>query len=122
MFFTFWGLSVIKRSDKVRAKKDIMGRIFGMMLPHDSRKLSLSKMNFAGAGPAMMKGRMAAKKIAQLETMIADALRAGVKMTACQMSMDIMGVTREELIDGVEIGGVASYLDSSDSSNLNLFV
>jgi peroxiredoxin family protein len=96
--------------------------MFGMMLPKDSGRLSLSKMNFGGIGAAMMKGRMSAKKIDQLETMIEGALKAGVGMTACQMSMDIMGVTREELMDGVEIGGVASYLDAADSSSLNLFV
>jgi NADPH-dependent 2,4-dienoyl-CoA reductase/sulfur reductase-like enzyme/peroxiredoxin family protein/TusA-related sulfurtransferase/rhodanese-related sulfurtransferase len=122
MFFTFWGLSVIKRREKVGAKKDFMGKMFGMMLPRNSTELSLSKMNFAGAGPAMMKGRMKAKKIEQLETMIEEALKAGVRMTACQMSMDIMGVKREELMEGVEIGGVASYLDASDSANLNLFI
>jgi len=122
MFFTFWGLSVIKRRERTRAPKDIMGRMFGMMLPKNSGKLSLSKMNFGGIGAAMMKGRMKAKKIDQLETMIEGALKAGVRMTACQMSMDIMGVAREELMDGVEIGGVASYLDAADSSTLNLFV
>jgi NADPH-dependent 2,4-dienoyl-CoA reductase/sulfur reductase-like enzyme/peroxiredoxin family protein/TusA-related sulfurtransferase/rhodanese-related sulfurtransferase len=122
MFFTFWGLSVIKRRDKPRVAKDVMGRMFGMMLPKDSGRLSLSKMNFGGLGAAMMKGRMGAKKIDQLETMIEAALKAGVRMTACQMSMDIMGVAREELMDGVEIGGVASYLDAADSSSLNLFV
>jgi NADPH-dependent 2,4-dienoyl-CoA reductase/sulfur reductase-like enzyme/peroxiredoxin family protein/TusA-related sulfurtransferase/rhodanese-related sulfurtransferase len=122
MFFTFWGLSVIKRRDKPRVAKDLMSRMFGMMLPKDSGRLSLSKMNFGGIGAAMMKGRMSAKKIDQLETMIEGALKAGVRMTACQMSMDIMGVSREELMDGVEIGGVASYLDAADSSSLNLFV
>lgn len=122
MFFTFWGLSVIKRREKVRARKDFIGRIFGMMLPGNSTRLSLSKMNFGGSGAAMMKSRMEAKKIAQLETMIEDARKAGVRMTACQMSMDIMGVAGEELMDGVEIGGVASYLDASDSANLNLFI
>jgi Uncharacterized NAD(FAD)-dependent dehydrogenases len=122
MFFTFWGLSVIKRREKVRVQKDFMGRMFGAMLPRGSNNLSLSKMNFGGLGAAMMKGRMKAKKIDQLEAMMESALRAGVRMTACQMSMDIMGIKREELIDGVEIGGVASYLDAADSSNLNLFV
>lgn len=122
MFFTFWGLSVIKRKDKPRMSKDLMGRMFGMMLPKDSGRLSLSKMNFGGMGAAMMKGRMNAKKIDQLEVMIASALKAGVRMTACQMSMDLMGVSREELMDGVELGGVASYLDAADSANMNLFI
>jgi peroxiredoxin family protein/TusA-related sulfurtransferase/rhodanese-related sulfurtransferase len=122
MFFTFWGLSIIKRKEKTAAPKDFMGRMFSMMLPGNSRKLSLSKMNFGGLGAAMMKGRMHAKKIDQLETMIEGALKAGVHMTACQMSMDLMSVTREELMDGVEVGGVASYLDAADSANVNLFI
>ncbi len=122
MFFTFWGLSVIKRSEKVNAPKDFMGKMFGWMLPGNSKKLSLSKMNCGGMGPGMMRGRMKAKRIDQLETMMETALRAGVKMTACQMSMDIMGVAKEELIHGVELGGVATYLEAASSAGLNLFI
>jgi peroxiredoxin family protein len=122
MFFTFWGLSVIKRREKVRTSKDFMGRMFSWMLPRNSQKLSLSKMNFAGLGPGMMRGRMKAKRIDPLETMIQTALQAGVRMTACQMSMDIMGVVKEELIDGVELGGVATYLEAASSAAVNLFI
>jgi peroxiredoxin family protein len=122
MFFTFWGLSVVKRRKAPRVAKDFMGRMFGMMLPKNSGKLSLSKLNMGGMGAAMMKSRMKAKKIDQLEIMMESALKAGVRMTACQMSMDIMGVAREELMDGVEIGGVASYLDAASGANLNLFI
>jgi len=122
MFFTFWGLSVVKRRKPPKAPKDFMGRMFGAMLPKHSGSLSLSKMNFGGIGAAMMKGRMRAKKIDQLETMMEDALKAGVRMIACQMSMDIMGVSRTELIDGVEIGGVATYLDRASGANVNLFI
>lgn len=122
MFFTFWGLSVIKRRERTRVRKDFMGRMFGMMLPKNSGKLSLSKMNFGGAGTAMMKGRMQAKKVDQLDAMMHGALAAGVRLTACQMSMDIMGVAKEELMDGVELGGVAAYLEAADGANLNLFI
>ena len=122
MFFTFWGLSVIKRAQPVKVRKDLMGRMFGWLLPQSSKKLALSKMNFAGMGPGMMRGRMKSKRIDSLETMIETALRAGVKLTACQMSMDIMGVSKEELIDGVELGGVASYLDAASSAGVNLFI
>jgi peroxiredoxin family protein len=96
--------------------------VFGFLLPKSSKKLALSKMNFAGMGPGMMRGRMKSKKIDSLETMIETALRAGIRLTACQMSMDIMGVVRDELIDGVEFGGVASYLDAASSSGVNLFI
>lgn len=122
MFFTFWGLSVIKRARPGKVRKDFMGRMFGFLLPKSSKKLALSKMNFAGMGPGMMRGRMKRKNIDSLETMIETALRAGVRLTACQMSMDIMGVAKEELIDGVEFGGVATYLDAASSAGVNLFV
>lgn len=122
MFFTFWGLSVIKRKDKPSVAKDFMGRMFSMMLPGHMGALSLSKMNFGGAGALMMKGRMKAKKVDQLELMMQAAIKAGVRLVACQMSMDIMGVVREELIDGVEIGGVATYMEAASGSNVNLFI
>ena len=122
MFFTFWGLSVIQRRDKPRVAKDFMGRMFGMMLPSHSGGLALSKMNFAGAGPLMMKARMKAKHVDQLESMMTAARAAGVRMVACQMSMDIMGISAEELMDGVEIGGVAAYMEAASESGVNLFV
>ena len=122
MFFTFWGLSVIKRPERVRASKDFMGRMFGMMLPRNAGRLALSKMNFGGLGAVMMKSRMNSKNVDALETMIAQAIKSGVRLVACQMSMDIMGVAREELIDGVEIGGVATYMEAAGSSGVNLFI
>jgi peroxiredoxin family protein/TusA-related sulfurtransferase len=122
MFFTFWGLSVIKRRERTRVRKDFMGKLFGAMLPKNSGKLSLSKMNFGGIGAKMMKSRMKAKKVDQLEIMMEQARTAGVRMVACQMSMDIMGVQAQELLPGVEIGGVATYLYASESANLTLFV
>lgn len=122
MFFTFWGLNVVKRSEKPSVKKDFMGRMFGMMMPSDSTRLKLSKMHMMGMGSMMMRGRMKSKKVDSLETMIATAVENGVEMIACQMSMDIMGVKAEELIDGVKIGGVASYLEEAEKSNLNLFI
>jgi NADPH-dependent 2,4-dienoyl-CoA reductase/sulfur reductase-like enzyme/peroxiredoxin family protein/rhodanese-related sulfurtransferase/TusA-related sulfurtransferase len=122
MFFTFWGLSVIKRAQPRKTRKDFMARMFGFFLPRSSKKLALSKMNFGGMGPVMMRGRMAGKKIDSLEVMMETALRAGVALTACQMSMDIMGVAKEDLIDGVELGGVASYLDAASTAGVNLFI
>lgn len=122
MFFTFWGLSVIKKHKKPSVRKDFLGRMFSFMLPGDAKKLSLSKMNFGGAGSVMMRGRMKAKNVDMLEVMIAEALKNGVRMVACQMSMDIMGVNREELLEGVEIGGVATYMEAASEGNINLFV
>lgn len=122
MFFTFWGLNVIKRSQKPRTDKDTMGKMFGMMMPGSSKGLGLSKINFGGIGPAMMRKRMKDKNVDSLEMMIMQAKKAGVEMIACQMSMDIMGVSEGELIDGVKIGGVATYLAEAEQSNLNLFI
>ncbi|ADN02450.1 FAD-dependent oxidoreductase [Spirochaeta thermophila] len=122
MFFTFWGLNIIKKRKKPRVRKDLMGRLFSWMLPSHSGKLGLSKMNFGGIGARMMRGRMKAKKIASLEEMREAALKAGVRIVACQMSMDVMGVTKEELIDGIEIGGVATYMEAASRSTINLFI
>ncbi len=122
MFFTFWGLNVIKKQRKPKTEKDFMGKMFGLMTAGSSLSLGLSKINFAGIGPVLMRKRMKDKNVDSLELMIMQAQRAGVEMIACQMSMDIMGVTPEELIDGVNIGGVATYLSEAEQSNINLFI
>ncbi len=122
MFFTFWGLSILRKKPKMQPKKDFISRMFGMMLPKNSKKLSLSKMNFGGIGAKMIRSVMKKKGVASLEELIAEAQSMGVEMTACQMSMDVMGITHDELIDGVNIGGVATMLSSSDNSNMNLFI
>ena len=122
MFFTFWGLSVLRKQKAPRVRKDLMGRMFGMMLPKGMKKLPLSSMNFAGMGPLMMKTRMKQKNVDQLESMFAQARMAGVRLVACQMSMDIMGIAAGELLDGVEIGGVATYMEAASDSGVNLFI
>jgi len=122
MFFTFWGLSVLRKPKAPQVKKDVLGSMFSMMLPKGMKKLSLSGMNFAGMGPIMMRFRMKQKKVDQLESMFSQARMAGVRMVACQMSMDIMGISAEELLDGVEIGGVASYMEAASYSGVNLFI
>ncbi len=122
MFFTFWGLSVLRRPKGGRVKKDVMGTMFGAMLPKGMGKLALSAMNFAGAGALMMKLRMKAKGVDQVELMFRQAQASGVRMVACQMSMDIMGIKAEELLDGVEIGGVATYMEAASRGGVNLFV
>jgi len=122
MFFTFWGLNVIKKPKPPKQHKDMMAKMFGIMLPRSSQKLSLSKINFAGLGPVLMRKRMKSKNVDSLESMIMQAQKAGIKMIACQMSMDIMGVEQSELIEGVEVGGVASYLAEAEQANVNLFI
>ena len=122
MFFTFWGLNVIKKRQKPSVRKDFMGRMFGWMLPAHSGRLHLSKLDMWGLGSRMMRGIMRRKKIASLEELMRQALESGVEMIACTMSMDVMGVRREELLDEVTLGGVASYLDRTEAANLNLFI
>ncbi len=122
MFFTFWGLSIIRKENPPKVKKDFMSKMFGMMLPKSSKKLSLSQMNMFGMGSKMIRKVMRDKGVTSLEDLIKQAIDAGVEMTACQMSMDVMGLSKEELIDGVEVGGVASMLADNDNSNMNLFI
>ena len=122
IFFTFWGLNVIKRLEKPAVEKDIFGKMFGMMLPSSSLKLKLSKMSMGGMGGKMMRYIMHRKGIDSLESLRAQALENGVEFIACQMSMDVMGVAREELLDEVTIGGVATYMERADNANVNLFI
>ncbi|MEY8225753.1 DsrE/DsrF/DrsH-like family protein [Blautia coccoides] len=122
MFFTFWGLNALRKPRKVRVKKPFVEKMFGFMMPRGTTKLKLSKMNMLGMGTKMMKKVMKSKNVSSLEELIEQALANGVKLVACTMSMDVMGITPEELIDGVELAGVASYLGDAEQSNVNLFV
>lgn len=122
MFFTFWGLNVIRKPVKVPAAKSFMGRMFGAMMPRGSRKLQLSRMNMLGLGSRMIRGVMNSRGISSLEELIDTAGGLGVEMVACQMSMDVMGITREELLDGVKVAGVGYYLGQADQSGINLFI
>lgn len=122
IFFTFWGLNVIKKPRKPKVEKDIFGKMFGMMLPSSSKKLKLSKMSMGGIGGKMMRHIMKIKGIDSLESLRQQALDSGIEFIACQMSMDVMGVKKEELLNEVTIGGVATYMERADQSNINLFI
>ena len=122
MFFTFWGLTALRKSEKQPVRKSLVESMFGFMLPRGSKKLKLSKMNMGGMGTAMMKKIMNDKNVDSLETLIQKAMKSGVKIVACTMSMDVMGIRSEELIDGVELGGVGAYLGDAEESNVNLFI
>ncbi len=121
LFFTFWGLNIL-RKENVNVKKSFIDKMFGFMMPKGADKLTLSKMNMGGVGSMMMKWVMKNKNISTLKELITQAQANGVKFIACQMSMDVMGIKKEELIDGVEIGGVAKYIAESSNSNSNLFI
>lgn len=122
IFFTFWGLNAIKKTEKPKVKKDWFGKMFGVMLPSDSMKLQLSKMNMGGMGARMMRHIMKRKGIDSLESLRRQAIENGVEFIACQMSMDVMGVKKEELLDHVTIGGVATYMGRAEEANVNLFI
>lgn len=122
MFFTFWGLNVLRRADAVSRGKPLLDRLFGWMMPRGPARLALSRMNMAGLGTAMMKHVMRRKQVEPLAALMERAVRQGVRLVACAMSMDVMGIRREELIDGVELGGVGSYLDATATANANLFI
>ena len=122
MFFTFWGLNILRKPEKVSVKKGLLDSMFGFMMPRGSKKLKLSNMNMMGMGGKMIRMVMKNKNIASLEDLIQSAIDSGVEVVACQMSMDVMGIKQEELIQGVKIGGVGYYLGEAEDSNVNLFI
>ena len=120
MFFTFWGLSILKK--KNLSKKSFIEKMFAIMLPKNSQDLPVSKMNFFGIGAKMIRSVMKKKNIMSLEELMKKAKDLGVNITACTMSMDVMGISKEELIDGINYGGVGQYLGEAEKSNNNLFI
>lgn len=122
MFFTFWGLSLLRKKNFKRKGKTLVERMFGMMLPVGPEGTRLSKMNFLGAGTKMMKSIMRKKEIFQLSDLMDMAQKLDVKIVACTTSMEIMGIKREELIDDIDIGGVATYLGNAKDSSVSLFI
>jgi peroxiredoxin family protein len=124
MFFTFWGTPVLRDKNKTVGGKDIMGNMFGAMLPKGAGDVKLSQMNMGGMGTAMMKSLMKKKNVASLEEMFALAEELGVRMVICEMSMDLMGFKREEMINyqNLEFGGVAKFLEEAGTSKVQLFI
>lgn len=120
MFFTFWGLTILKKQNL--KKNSIIEKMFAMMLPKNSQGLPVSKMNFGGIGAKLIRSVMKKKNIMSLEELMAKSIESGVNITACTMSMDVMGITPEELIDGINYGGVGNYLGAAEDSNNNLFI
>lgn len=122
IFVTFWGLDVLKKPTMTGAGKNFLEKMVTMMRPKGPAMLPTSKMNFGGIGPKLFNYMMGKKNIASLQTLIDTSIEFGVKIVACQMSMDVMGIKREDLIDGIEVGGVAAYLGSSFNSTTSLFI
>jgi NADPH-dependent 2,4-dienoyl-CoA reductase/sulfur reductase-like enzyme/peroxiredoxin family protein/TusA-related sulfurtransferase/rhodanese-related sulfurtransferase len=122
LFFTFWGLNILRKPKHVKVAKNFIEKMFGFMMPRGVNRLPISNMNMLGMGPMMIKGIMKKKNVDSLNTLMANALQMGVKIQACAMSMDIMGIKQEELIDGIEVVGVATYLADTTEANHNLFI
>jgi len=122
MFFTFWGLNILRKNENVKVKKGFLEKMFGAMMPRGTKRLGLSKMNMMGMGGVMMKYIMKKKNVNTLDELIEGAKKNGVRMVACTMSMDVLGIQKEELIDGIEYAGVASYLGAAENSDMNLFI
>ena len=122
MYFTFWGLALLRKRNYFRRGKTLVERMFGWMLPEGPEEARLSKMNFLGAGTLLMKSVMKKKKIPGLNDLVNMASSLDVKIVACTTSMEIMGIKPEELIDNIEVGGVATYLGKARDSAVNLFI
>lgn len=123
MFFTFWGLNVLRKEEHIEVKnKNFMEKMFAKMMPRGPKNLKLSKMNYGGAGSHLMKKMMKEHNVSTLPELIEMAQDLDVKMVACTMTMDVMGLKEEELMDGIEYAGVASYLAEAEDGNVNLFI
>jgi len=123
IFFTFWGLSALKKTEaRAAGQKNIKERLFAMMTPSGSTGLGVSRMNFMGIGASMMRSMMKDKGVASLEELMDVARELGVRFIACTMTMDIMAVAKEELVDGLEFGGVATYMADAARSKVTLFI
>ncbi|HZY92255.1 MAG TPA: DsrE/DsrF/DrsH-like family protein [Thermoplasmata archaeon] len=124
MFFTFWGLNVLRKDGPVHVEspKTTTERMFGRMMPKGAGGLKLSHLNMAGLGTRMIKKEMEKKHVIDLPHLIQSAQEQGVRLIACTMSMDLMGIRKEELLPGIDFGGVGSFVDSADKSRMTLFI
>ena len=121
IFFTFWGLSILKKKNGVAvSKRDLMQKMFAMMTPSSSESLGVSKMNYFGIGATMLRTMMKKQQVASLEELMELARELGVRMIGCTMSMDVMGVDKDELFDGIELGGVAAFMGEAARACLAL--
>jgi peroxiredoxin family protein len=121
IFYTFWGLSALKKQPTMRGK-GLKEKLFSLMTPNRLNRMPVSRMNFGGVGRSMLQSMMRDKQVASVDELFDMARQLGVKLIACTMSMDVMGIAREELLDGVEVGGVATFLGDAARSRVSLFV
>ncbi|MDQ0270439.1 DsrE/DsrF/DrsH-like family protein [Cytobacillus purgationiresistens] len=122
IFHTFWGLNALRKDEQVTVKKGFMEKMFAKMMPRGADKMGLSNMNFAGFGPKMIKGVMKKHNAVPLPDLIEMAQDQDIKLVACTMTMDLLGLHQEELLDGIEYAGVAAYLADAEDGKVNLFI
>jgi peroxiredoxin family protein len=123
IFCTFWGLNLLRKDQKVKTSgKTFLQSMFGKMMPRGAGKFGLSKMNFAGMGAPLMKKVMRDQGVMSIPELLDSARELGVKFVACTMTMDVLGLKKEELFDDIDYAGVASYLGEADEANVNLFI
>jgi peroxiredoxin family protein len=122
IFFTFWGLSILKKKNAAASKKDLMQKMFAVMTPSSSESLGVSKMNYFGIGATMLRSMMKRQGVSSLEEMVELARDLGVRMMGCTMSMDVMGIDKDELFDGIELGGVAAFMGEASRARVSLFI
>ena len=122
IFHTFWGLNALRKEEMVPVKKGFLEKMFGKMMPRGADKMGLSKMNFAGMGPKMIKNVMKKHNALTLPQLIEMAQEQDVKLVACAMTMDLLGLQEKELLDNIEYAGVAAYLADAEDGNVNLFI
>lgn len=123
MFFTFWGLSALKKKGGTKMEgKSLKEKMFSMMTPRSTEKMGVSNLNFFGIGATMLRTMMKEKNVTSVEEMMGLARDLDVKMIACTMSMDVMGITAEELVDDVELGGVAAFMAEAAHARVSLFL
>ncbi len=122
IFHTFWGLNALRKDNKVSMKKGFMNKMFGKMMPRGADKMGLSKMNYLGMGQKMIKNVMKKHNAMPLPQLIEMAQEQDVKLIGCTMTMDLLGLQKEELLDGIEYAGVAAYIGDAEEGNVNLFI
>ncbi|MBM7602751.1 peroxiredoxin family protein [Metabacillus crassostreae] len=122
IFHTFWGLNALRKDENIQVKKSFMEKMFGKMMPRGAENMGLSKMNFAGFGPKMIKDVMKKHNAMPLSNLIEMAQEQDVKLVACTMTMDLLGLQQEELLNNIEYAGVAAYLADAEDGNVNLFI
>lgn len=122
MFFTFWGLNALRKTDPPKREKKMMDKMFGAMMPRGAEKLTLSQMHMAGAGTAMIKNVMKQNDVPSLPELIKSAQDGGARLLGCTMTMDLLGMSQSDLLDGVELAGVATFLGEANESGTTLFI